>query len=300
MRQSVKTFDMETYWQQWRSVIDKTLLDLTPVQAPERLWESVRYSLNAGGKRLRPLLTLATLEALGKDPHRGLIGGCAVELIHTQSLIHDDLPAMDNDDLRRGKPTNHKVFGEAQAILAGDAMLAYAFVVLARDDELRANPACGLAVVEELAQATALGMVPGQVVDMASEGLAPTPDLVRYIHTHKTGALIKAAVRIGALLGSADAAQRAALDDYADSIGLAFQVADDILDTISTAGTLGKTPGKDQNANKATFVSAYGIEGARTALADATDQADKALVSFGVDAEPLRAIARFIHQQVAL
>jgi geranylgeranyl diphosphate synthase type II len=221
-----------------------------------------------------------------------------MELIHTQSLIHDDLPAMDDDDLRRGKPTNHKVYGEAQAILAGDAMLAFAFYVLAGPLASRYPSGACLAAARELASATT-DMVSGQVVDMASEGRPVTPETLTFIHRNKTGALIRAAVRLGAILGVASPEQRAALDRYADHVGLAFQIADDILDVTKTAEELGKTPGKDVAAGKATYVALYGEEAARGQLASEIAGAVGAIAGFGPEAEPLRAIAGFVAAEVA-
>jgi geranylgeranyl diphosphate synthase type II len=295
---SAATFDLSAYWQAWREAIDDELDRLTPVRYPDPLWESMRYSLQAGGKRIRPLLVVATLEALGQDARPALPAACAMELIHTQSLIHDDLPAMDDDDLRRGKPTNHKVYGEAQAILAGDAMLAFAFYVLAGPLASRYPSGACLAAARELASATT-DMVSGQVVDMASEGRPVTPETLTFIHRNKTGALIRAAVRLGAILGVASPEQRAALDRYADHVGLAFQIADDILDVTKTAEELGKTPGKDVAAGKATYVALYGEEAARGQLASEIAGAVGAIAGFGPEAEPLRAIAGFVAAEVA-
>lgn len=292
------TFDLSAYWQTWRVAVDAELDRLAKQREPRTLWESMRYSLQAGGKRVRPLLTLAVLEALGQDPHAALPAACAVELVHTQSLIHDDLPAMDDDDLRRGKPTNHKVFGEANAILAGDAMLALAFVALAAELTGRYDAARCLAAVRELGEATVFGMVSGQVVDLESEGREVSADTLEYIHRHKTGALIRAAVNVGAILGGASEARCQELDGYASALGLAFQIADDILDVTKSAEELGKTPGKDLVAGKATYVTVYGLATAREKLAAAEAQAEAALSGWGPPAEPLRAIARYVAAQV--
>ncbi|MEB3285737.1 MAG: farnesyl diphosphate synthase [Candidatus Sericytochromatia bacterium] len=295
---SQAAFDLDTYWDSWRLAIESELDRLTVRRQPETLWDGMRYSLQAGGKRLRPLLTVATLEALGQDPMPALPAACALELIHTQSLIHDDLPAMDDDDLRRGKPTNHKVFGEAQAILAGDAMLAWAFAVIAGPlNKVYPAERC-LAVARELAEATVLGMVSGQAVDIASEGQTISAETLAYIHTHKTGALIRAAVRTGAVLSGATVSDSAALDRYADALGLAFQIADDILDVTKTAAELGKTPGKDEAADKATYVKMYGLDVAHQRLQQAGDDAEEALVSFDASALPLRSLARYVVNQV--
>ena len=292
------TFSLQAYWAAWRAAVEDELDRQAAMRYPDVLWASMRYSLLAGGKRLRPLLTLATIEALGADATPALPAACAVEFIHTQSLVHDDLPAMDDDDLRRGQPTNHVVYGEAQAILAGDAMLAWAFAILAGPLATRYPADRCLAAVHELAEATVVGMVSGQVVDVASEGQDIDAATLTYIHAHKTGALIRAAVRLGAILAGASPDQRAALDRYADALGLAFQIADDVLDCTRTAEELGKTPGKDVAADKATFVKLYGLPAARERLAAAIAEAEGALAGWGPAAEPLRAIARYVGAQV--
>ena len=295
---SAATFDLAAYWQAWRAAIDRELERLLPPRRPEALREAMQYSLAAGGKRVRPLLALATIESLGHDARPALPAACAIELVHTQSLIHDDLPAMDNDDLRRGKPTNHKVFGEARAILAGDALLAHAFAVLGAELTGHFPPDACLAAVHELADAT-VAMVGGQVVDIQSEGQPGTPEALEFIHRHKTGALMRASVRLGAILGGATREQAEALDTYADALGLAFQIADDILDVTRTAEELGKTPGKDLSAGKLTFVALYGLEEARARLKTATAAALDPLAAWGPSAEPLRAIARYVAAQDA-
>jgi geranylgeranyl diphosphate synthase type II len=291
-------FDLSAYWQTWRDTLDAELDRQVHAREPQILWDSMRYSLQAGGKRIRPLLLLATVEALGGDPHAALGAACAVELIHTQSLIHDDLPAMDDDDLRRGKPTNHKVFGEANAILAGDAMLALAFVTLSSDLARNFDAERCLAAVRELGEATVFGMVSGQVVDIASEGQTVEPQTLEYIHRQKTGALIRASVRIGAILAGANADALQALDRYADALGLAFQIADDILDGTKTAVELGKTPGKDVSAGKATYVSLYGLTTATLKLREAEAAALAPLADWDERAQPLRAFAAYVAGQV--
>lgn len=291
-------FDLKAYWEAKRQQVDAALdLALAP-EAPPLLYEAMRYSTFAGGKRLRPVLCLAACEAVGGQAEAALGAAAALELVHTQSLIHDDLPAMDDDDLRRGRPTNHKVYGEANAILAGDAMLAVAFQVMLQ------GPIAGPAPAEAKAQAAAelaqavVRMVGGQVVDLASEGVAVGPETLAFIHAHKTGALIQAAVVMGGRLGGANAEQLAALSAYGEALGLAFQIADDILDETADAATLGKTPGKDREAEKATYVRIHGMEGAHRELEASTQRALSSVAGWP-QAEALRAMARFVGQQVA-
>ncbi|MCZ7604980.1 MAG: polyprenyl synthetase family protein [Planctomycetota bacterium] len=229
--------------------------------APRRLTDAMTYSLQAGGKRLRPMLVLAACEAVGGELEPALPVAAAFEMIHTYSLIHDDLPAMDDDDLRRGRPTCHKAFDEATAILAGDAMATYAFqAILTHVSE----PAKAVAAGRELAIAAGLeGMVGGQMADLEGEGRTPSADELRYIHEHKTGALITAAVVCGGIMGGAADSTLQHLREYGQAIGLAFQVIDDILDETATAEQLGKSPGKDSASDKMTYPRLYGLEGAR-------------------------------------
>lgn len=256
-------------------------------EVPERLVEAVRYSLFAGGKRLRPTLSLGAAGLIAGDDACALPAACAIEMIHTYSLIHDDLPAMDNDDLRRGRPTCHKAFGEATAILAGDALLTMAFDVL--------GAAGNAEVIREVAQAAgATGMVGGQLLDMEAEGRAIDLDDLRRIHAFKTGALIRAAVRSGALLADAGAAPLEALTRYAEHIGLAFQIADDILDVVGDEKALGKRVGGDADHEKATYPALAGIDLARKLAADAVDKAIEALAPFGPEADTFRELARYI------
>lgn len=229
--------------------------------APGRLVEAMNYSLQAGGKRLRPMLVLAGCEAVGGDLEAALPVAAAFEMIHTYSLIHDDLPAMDDDDLRRGQPTCHKAYGEATAILAGDAMATYAFQAILGNVK---DPAKAVSAAHELAVAAGLdGMVGGQMADLEGEGQTPSADELRYIHEHKTGALITGAVVCGGIMGGADAETTEHLRKYGKSIGLAFQVVDDILDETATAEELGKSPGKDSATDKMTYPRLYGLDGAR-------------------------------------
>ena len=237
-----------------------------------RLGEAVRYSLEAGGKRVRPVLCMLASEAVGGTPIQALPGALALEFVHTYSLIHDDLPAMDDDDLRRGRPTNHKVFGEGHAILAGDALLTEAFGLLAAADLDPERRAESLVLLAE--GAGWRGMAGGQALDLEGEALA-TYDLdhLRLIHRMKTGALLRASVEIGAVLGGAPPLERKALRAYGEAIGLAFQIQDDILDATATEADLGKRAGKDASRGKITYPSLLGLDGARNALHEATENA---------------------------
>jgi geranylgeranyl diphosphate synthase type II len=237
-----------------------------------RLGEAVRYSLEAGGKRVRPVLCMLACEAVGGSPAQALPGALALEYVHTYSLIHDDLPAMDDDDLRRGRPTNHRIFGEGHAILAGDALLTEAFGVLAAADLDPGKRAEALVLLA--AGAGWRGMAGGQALDLEGEQLA-TYDLshLRLIHRLKTGALLRASVEIGAVLGGAIPAERSALRAYGEAIGLAFQIQDDILDATATDADLGKRAGKDAGRGKITYPSLLGLDGARRALNEATETA---------------------------
>jgi len=263
---------------------------------PGSLHDSMRYSIFAGGKRIRPLLMAAACEAVGGQLEDILPGAAAIEMIHSYSLIHDDLPAMDDDDLRRGKPTNHKVYGEAIAILAGDGLLTEAFILLSNPQVLKTVSADDrLKIIHQLARAAgSLGMVGGQVVDMESEGVQIDLPRLEYIHTHKTGALILAAIEIGAIIGGADAKQRLALHRYGEAAGLAFQVADDILDIVADQSLLGKDVGSDAERGKATYPALLGLEGARQRARELRDMAFEALEPFGDEARPLREIATYI------
>jgi geranylgeranyl diphosphate synthase type II len=254
----------------------------------------MRYSIFAGGKRLRPVLALAAAEAVGGGAVGVLDEACALELIHTYTLIHDDLPAMDNDDFRRGRPTSHKVFGEAMAILAGDALQTLAFAVLARGRGRHA-PELIAEVSGMLAEAAgSCGVIGGQAVDIESEGRAVSRDTLEYIHAHKTGRLLQAAVLLGAVLAGADAGQRESLAAYGTAIGLAFQITDDILDVTSTAEQLGKTPGKDAQAGKATYPGLLGMDESRRLQQLYLDQALAALGGLDERAAPLRELAVFM------
>ena len=262
---------------------------------PERLHEAMRYSVFAGGKRLRPVLTLAAGEAFGARTEDLMPAACAVEMIHTYSLIHDDLPAMDNDDLRRGRPTCHKAFGEAVAILAGDALLTQAFHVLSLNDT-SGNAERQVRVIREIAAAagTVDALIGGQMADIENEGESASAATVNYIHRSKTGAMIRASVVTGGIVAAATDAQVERLAEYGDRIGLAFQICDDVLDVVSTSEQLGKTAGKDEASLKATYPAIHGVEASRARAAELVAEAVEIVSSLGVDSRRLEAIARFI------
>jgi len=265
---------------------------------PATIHRAMRYSLFAGGKRVRPLLAMAAAEAVSDAP-RGIEScACALEMIHTYSLIHDDLPALDNDDLRRGRPTCHKVFGDAMAILAGDALLTLAFEVLAKLD---AGAERRVELVRELATAsgTVGGMIGGQVNDIEGEGKHPTARLLDSIHRAKTGALLRASVRMGAIYAGADAEQLAALTGFGEHVGLAFQIVDDILDVEQSSEALGKTAGKDAAQNKITFPAVYGIERSREMAEEERLAAHLALQPFDDRAQRLRELADLVVRRQA-
>ena len=273
---------LDLYLADRRTAVDEALERLVPsaTERPETIHRAMRHSLFAGGKRIRPILFLAAAEAVAEDTAGAVDAACSLELIHTYSLIHDDLPALDNDDLRRGRLTCHKVFGEAMAILAGDALLTRAFQVLG---ELALPAERRAALVVELARAagTLEGMIGGQVADLEAEGQAPDAELLDYIHRSKTGALLRASVTMGALWAGADEARMAALDAYGRHAGLAFQIADDILDVTATSEQLGKTAGKDVEQNKATFPALYGLEESRRRAQAEFEAAAGAVAGFG-------------------
>jgi len=268
-----------------------------PQQYPETITDAMRYSLLAGGKRVRPMLTLAACELVGGQAQQAMAAACAMEMIHTMSLIHDDLPSMDNDDFRRGKPTCHKVYGEEIAILAGDALLSYSFEHIARATRDVA-PERVLEVIAEVGRAVgAEGLVAGQVVDIQSEGAGAEVgvETLQYIHEHKTAALLEASVVSGAILGGADAEQVEKLRQYALKIGLAFQVIDDILDCTQTSEQLGKTAGKDLATAKTTYPSLMGLEKSKQVAVDLISDAKACLADFEpAKAAPLVALADYI------
>lgn len=250
-------------------IVDQKLDEYMIVQTPEDLFKSMRYTVLLPGKRLRPVMCLETCRMLGGDYEKAIPTACAIEMLHAQTLIHDDLPCMDNDDYRRGQKSNHKVFGEAVAVLAGDALLTFApQIILTKSKDLAAE--CKLKVLNEYHQyAGAYGVIAGQVIDIESENgkiSGETKDVLKYIHLHKTSDLFKLSIRTGAIIAGASDEQIEVLTEFAEKLGLAFQIADDVLDEISTFEALGKTPGKDKNAGKLTYVSLFGIENSKCKL----------------------------------
>jgi farnesyl diphosphate synthase len=286
------------------AALDALLAEGRNGRRPPRLMAAMRHAAMGGGKRLRPFLAVETARALGGDPGEALAAGLAVELVHCYSLVHDDLPSMDNDDLRRGKPTVHRAFDEATAILAGDGLLTLAFEVLADASRIRrATTRAGLVLL--LAQGAGIdGMVGGQQLDLTAEGrfgpagLADEAGVV-LIQGMKTGALIRAACEMGAVVAGAKAARRRSILRYAEALGLAFQIKDDLLDVESDAASLGKATGKDAEAGKSTFVSLLGVAGARKRLAEVTGDGELALAGLGPAAEMLAAALRFNSARVS-
>ena len=288
------TFDFAAYLEHARDRVEIALDASMGPERPESLRDAMRYSLLAGGKRLRPILCLAACELVGGSSELAMPTAVALEMIHTMSLIHDDLPAMDNDDLRRGRPTNHKVYGDAMAILAGDAMLSRAFEMVAvRSANVPADRL--LRVVGELALVSgAPGLVGGQVVDLESEGKAVDLQTLEYIHLHKTAALLRACVVTGALIGGASDDQLEAMRTYANGIGLAFQIIDDILDVTASSEVLGKTAGKDLLADKTTYPKLLGLDASREKALQLVRESKAALEPWRDKAAPLLALADYV------
>jgi len=292
--------DINRYLQEKKERVDSALKECLPKreELTRNIYKAMEHSLFAGGKRVRPILSIASFEAAGGTGERILPFACALEMIHTYSLIHDDLPAIDNDDTRRGKPTCHKVFGEAIAILAGDGLLTEAFRLMTirpGKDDSASDDGLVLDLIREVAQAAGvLGMVGGQVVDIESEGKAVDLPTVQYIHTRKTGAMILASVRVGAKLGGAKEPVLRTLSRYGESLGLAFQIADDILNVEGQAALMGKQAGSDRVKGKATYPSVLGVEESKRRSKELVEMAVEALKSLGPEADPLREIARFV------
>ncbi|HCU24740.1 MAG TPA: polyprenyl synthetase [Deltaproteobacteria bacterium] len=288
-------FDLPAYLETRRKLVDQALRNSLPPAGewPQRLHESMNYSLNAGGKRLRPILAIAAAETLGKSHAEVLPVACALEMIHTYSLIHDDLPAMDDDDLRRGSPTNHKVFGEAIAILAGDSLLTEAFALIAASSTPE-RAAATLEVIRRIAQASgSRGMAGGQAVDLLSEKKKISVEELEKLHRHKTGKLIQVSVEAGAIMAGAEAHQLQALSHFGECIGLSFQIADDVLD-IEGGVEIGKDIGSDVANEKATYPALLGLEESKRLAQDWTERALNALRTFNTKADPLREIAKYV------
>jgi len=295
-------FSLNTYLSKGQKQIDEALEGFLPkpVGKFKTLIEALRYSLFAGGKRVRPILALASYEVFAlsnplnnKELEIILPSASALELIHTYSLIHDDLPCMDNDDFRRGKPTSHKVFGEDMAVLAGDGLLTLAFELIAKTPHT--DPKILIQVIQILSESSGtFGLIGGQVLDLESEGKKLSPSQLQDIHENKTGALISSSVKIGAILGQANEEQLKRIDLFGQSVGLAFQIVDDILDVESTTEKLGKTVKKDLVQEKATYPSVFGLEKSKKMASDLRDQAIDSLQLFGDKAQALRELASFI------
>ncbi|MEE6266282.1 MULTISPECIES: polyprenyl synthetase family protein [Streptomyces] len=291
----VAKFDLPAYLLSQQAIVASHLESALEPRYPERLFESMWYSLSSDGKRLRPILCLAGCSLGGGDPELAIPTACALEMLHVASLIHDDLPAMDDDDYRRGKPANHKVFGEGIALLAGDALLAYAleFILL----NTRQVPAERLLrVMHTLINRVGIsGLVGGQAVDIECEGREDIDlETVEFIHTRKTGSLIDAAMVTGATLAGADDDTIARLSRYARKVGVAFQIVDDVLDVIGTRQELGKTPNKDEKSRKATYPRLFGVDGSMQRARELVDSAKKEIAPFGQPAVPLLAMAEFV------
>jgi len=288
-------FNLSEYMRDRIARIDRVLDQCVPSgeTPPARLHQAMRHSLFGAGKRMRPALCLAAAAAIKEENHHALMAGAAVELLHTYTLVHDDLPAMDDDVLRRGRPTCHVAFDEATAILAGDALLTLAFRVLA--DVHCPPPWTALDLIRELGKAAgSTGVIGGQMADIEGEGQPISIEQLEYIHTHKTGDLILASVRMGAMTAGATPSQLKVLDSYATKIGLAFQIADDVLNATGSAAQLGKSAGTDAQAGKMTYVSAYGVEGARRKAREMIESAVASLRELPGDRQPLDAIAHYV------
>ena len=288
--------NLRPYLHSAKQRVDTSLEELLPVpEGPAAtVQEAMRYAVLAGGKRLRPIVVLAACEACGGDPDRALEPAAALELLHTYSLIHDDLPAMDDDDLRRGRPTVHRAFGEAAAILAGDALQSLAFEILATrpvGDDYRQRRLESTATLAY--RAGIAGMVGGQVADLRAARQAADADSLRWIHLHKTAALFSASAEIGAIQAGAENTIRIALARYGEALGLAFQIADDVLDCTASAEVLGKTPGKDDKLGRATYPALYGLDASRRQAETLVQEAQQSLLAHGLLSDVMSGLARF-------
>lgn len=293
--QDPEAFDLEGYLKETSRLVDGALDRYLPDEGtkPATIHKAMRYSLFAGGKRMRPALCLASAEACGGGPDEALPLACAVECIHTYSLVHDDLPAMDNDDFRRGKPTSHKVYGEGMAVLAGDALLTKAFEIAAGASDT-GGYGCRDHILELTHAAGSLKLIAGQVADIESEHRTISEDELRFIHESKTSALLACSVRLGGMSADCSSEQLKALSEFGHYVGLAFQVVDDILDVTQTTEELGKTVGKDAAVEKATYPSLVGLERSREIAEQLTDRAFQALRSFEGRAVALEALASYL------
>lgn len=287
--------NLKELWNERRQLVENHLTEELNVESAldKTLCESMRYSLMAGGKRLRPILLMAAADAVGAKGTDYLESACAIEMIHTYSLIHDDLPAMDDDDYRRGKLTNHKVYGAGMATLAGDALLTLAFEVMLRQPDT--TPENILRVVREMSTAAGPdGMVGGQALDLESEDKQISMETLRRMHMGKTGALFRAAIRSGAILGGASAIELSSLTEYADNFGLAFQITDDVLDVTGDEAVIGKPVGSDEKNHKSTYVTLTSLEEAKKLAGETVEDAVKALEPFGPEADFLRELVRYL------
>jgi geranylgeranyl diphosphate synthase type II len=287
--------ELKKYLDDCAQAVEKTLDEILPKESdyPQTIHKIMRYSTFAGGKRIRPALVMAANEACGQTfaNKNTCLAGAAIEMLHTFSLIHDDLPCMDDDDLRRGRPTAHKVFGEGVAVLGGDALAIFAYEVLSRIGDIK--------IVEEISRALGTGgMIGGQIIDIESEGKKVDLQTVEYIHKGKTAALLRSSIVIGALIAKADDKKIAALSEYGNAVGLAFQVVDDILDLTSTAEQLGKKPGSDLQNQKATYPSLVGLEKSKEYAKELTQRAKNAIAGFGEKAKTLNEIADYLESRI--
>ena len=291
-------FDFPAYLKERQALVDRSLERYLKEckRRPQRIYQAMHYGLFSGGKRLRPILTLASGELFGGRQKWLLPFACAIELIHTYSIIHDDLPALDDDDWRRGEPANHKIFGEGAALLAGDALLTEAFHLMTRPQVVRSlEPSLILELIHEISHAAGVGgLVGGQAVDLEAEGRQVDVGTVEYIHVRKTGALILACAKVGAKIGGATPKEMRRINRYAEFFGLAFQIADDIMDAGDHA-----TEGKSREKKKATYPSVVGLAAAKNRVQELLQQCLKELDHFGKDADPLRGIARYVVEQAA-
>lgn len=287
--------DLKAYLNERRQLVNAFIDNyFDSIIKPDQLKDSITYSLSAGGKRIRPILCIASYEACGGRAEDIVPYASAIEFIHTYSLIHDDLPAMDNDDLRRGKPTNHKVFGEGMAILAGDGLLTETFCLLSSNPS-NFDTKLVLAVINEIAISAGIkGMVGGQAADLIYETKEPDSDILCFIHTHKTASLIRASVKIGGILADCDVERIDSLSNYGEKIGLAFQIIDDILDVEGETEVIGKPKGSDEKKKKMTYPRLYGIDKSRQMASELIEKAIGALSLFDEKADPLREIARYL------